>query len=280
VPRCPEASAGGAAWTGPRGGACSRPAAVADGEPNTGALDVAPWECPKEGVGMPAMAMVEYGTCEGCVQLDECATEGLTGAEAVAGVCNDPEHRLCVVATGKKGWTGEDCANRRQAFVCSDASDSAENAWQADGVNGDFKCRDPNPFWPGDFVCGCANDETDTKSSTTGYNAAVAEGCGANPIFTANSSTAVGVVTVRAAQGRLSALSVFLWKSILYGAFVWARRALKDQKRRFPARAELRAESVRRPEPVHSRPSLSGTRQPEPRLLNSHRGHDRPRGKL
>ena len=42
---------------------------------------------------------------------------------------------------------------------------------------------------------------------------------------------------VRAAQGRLSALSVFLCKSVLYGAIVWARRALNSQKRRFPARA-------------------------------------------
>jgi hypothetical protein len=36
--------------------------------------------------------------------------------------------------------------------------------------------------------------------------------------------------TVRARSGRLSALaflSVFLCKSVLYGAFVWARRALK-----------------------------------------------------
>ena len=43
--------------------------------------------------------------------------------------------------------------------------------------------------------------------------------------------------TVRALPGRLSALSVFRFKSVLYGAFVWARRALKHQKRRFPARA-------------------------------------------
>jgi hypothetical protein len=42
---------------------------------------------------------------------------------------------------------------------------------------------------------------------------------------------------VRAAQGRLSALRIFLCKSVLYGAFVWARRALKHQKRLFPARA-------------------------------------------
>jgi class 3 adenylate cyclase len=37
--------------------------------------------------------------------------------------------------------------------------------------------------------------------------------------------------------GRLSALSVSLCKSVFYGAFVWARRALKSQKWRFPARA-------------------------------------------
>jgi hypothetical protein len=39
-------------------------------------------------------------------------------------------------------------------------------------------------------------------------------------------------------RGWLSALSVFLCKSVLYGAFVWARRALNNQKRRFPARAD------------------------------------------
>jgi hypothetical protein len=38
-------------------------------------------------------------------------------------------------------------------------------------------------------------------------------------------------------RGRLSALSVFLSKSVFYGAFVWARRALNGPKRRFPARA-------------------------------------------
>ena len=37
--------------------------------------------------------------------------------------------------------------------------------------------------------------------------------------------------------GRLSALSVFLCKSVFYGAFVWARRALNIQKRRLRARA-------------------------------------------
>ena len=63
--------------------------------------------------------------------------------------------------------------------------------------------------------------------------------------------------TVRAARGRLSALRVFLCKSVFYGAFVWARRALNSQKRRFPARAvqepavaDARGARVRgRPEP-------------------------------
>ena len=44
-------------------------------------------------------------------------------------------------------------------------------------------------------------------------------------------------IAVRAAQGRLSAIGVFHRKSILYGDFVWARRALNGLKRRFPARA-------------------------------------------
>jgi hypothetical protein len=33
--------------------------------------------------------------------------------------------------------------------------------------------------------------------------------------------------------GSLSSLSVFLWESVLYGAFVWARRALKHQNTGF-----------------------------------------------
>ena len=40
--------------------------------------------------------------------------------------------------------------------------------------------------------------------------------------------------------GHLSTLSVFLCKSVFYGAFVWARRALNSRKRRFPARAVYR----------------------------------------
>ena len=44
-------------------------------------------------------------------------------------------------------------------------------------------------------------------------------------------------------RGRLSALSVFVCKSVFYGVFVWARRALNSQKWRFPARA-VTADSI------------------------------------
>jgi hypothetical protein len=37
---------------------------------------------------------------------------------------------------------------------------------------------------------------------------------------------------VRARPGRFSALTVFHSKSVLYGGFLWARRALNGQKRR------------------------------------------------
>ena len=43
--------------------------------------------------------------------------------------------------------------------------------------------------------------------------------------------------SVRARPRRLSGLSVFLCKSVFYGAFVGARGALNSQKWRFPARA-------------------------------------------
>ena len=41
---------------------------------------------------------------------------------------------------------------------------------------------------------------------------------------------------------RLSALGVFLYKSILYWAFVWARRAHNGQKRRISARGAVKRE--------------------------------------
>ena len=43
--------------------------------------------------------------------------------------------------------------------------------------------------------------------------------------------------TVRAAEGRLSALRVSTSKSVWYGGFVWARGVLNCEKRRFSARA-------------------------------------------
>ena len=48
-------------------------------------------------------------------------------------------------------------------------------------------------------------------------------------------SAELSAAAVRARPGRLSGLSVSHSKSVLYGAFVWARRALSSQKRRFPA---------------------------------------------
>ena len=53
--------------------------------------------------------------------------------------------------------------------------------------------------------------------------------------------------SVRALPGRLSDLSVSHSKSILYGALVWARRALNRPKRRFPVRAVCLAACHRQP---------------------------------
>ena len=49
---------------------------------------------------------------------------------------------------------------------------------------------------------------------------------------------------VRARPGRLSALRVFKSKSVLYGAFVWARRALNSPFWRFSARAVAKAHGL------------------------------------
>ena len=52
---------------------------------------------------------------------------------------------------------------------------------------------------------------------------------------------------------RLSALRVSYSKSVLYGDFVWARRALNGPKRRFPARAESGAiaKAIEEGKPIH-----------------------------
>ena len=69
--------------------------------------------------------------------------------------------------------------------------------------------------------------------------------------------------TVRAAQGRLSGIGVFHRKSILYGAFVWVRRALNCPKRRFPVRAvhlaHRAAQRARGPRGLHA--DLRGRRR-------------------
>ena len=48
---------------------------------------------------------------------------------------------------------------------------------------------------------------------------------------------AASPISVRATLGRLSALSISHTKSVFYGGFVWARRSLNSQNRRFSARA-------------------------------------------
>jgi hypothetical protein len=75
---------------------------------------------------------------------------------------------------------------------------------------------------------GCGLDAGGGAGETRGASASPAARGGPAPPPSA---------TVRAALGRLSALSVFLCKSVFYGTFVWARRAINSQKRRFPARA-------------------------------------------
>jgi hypothetical protein len=47
-------------------------------------------------------------------------------------------------------------------------------------------------------------------------------------------------ITVRARPGRLSGLSISHSRSVLHGAFVWARGALNSPKRWFPARPRRR----------------------------------------
>ena len=65
--------------------------------------------------------------------------------------------------------------------------------------------------------------------------------------------------TVRAAQERLSALTVFHRKSILYGAFVWERRALSGPFRWFSARAGVQ-KTVWGPGAARGRPRLAQLR--------------------
>ena len=65
-------------------------------------------------------------------------------------------------------------------------------------------------------------------------------GCEEDPAFFADACP----LTVLAAQGRLSGLSVSHRKSVLYRAFVWARRALNIPKRRFLARAVCAVRAV------------------------------------
>jgi hypothetical protein len=58
--------------------------------------------------------------------------------------------------------------------------------------------------------------------------------------------------------GQLSGLSVSHSKSVLYGTFVWARRVLNNQKRRVPARADVKRSSTSSVDARPARPA--GTR--------------------
>jgi hypothetical protein len=80
-----------------------------------------------------------------------------------------------------------------------------------------------------------------------------------------------GCLTVRALPGRLSALSVFLCKSVLYGAFVGTCRPLNRQKRRFPARA-VRPEPARECHRARHPPRAFGSRSAaaRPRVVHAH----------
>ena len=82
--------------------------------------------------------------------------------------------------------------------------------------------------------------------------------------------------TVRAAVGRLCALSVSHRKSILCGIFVWARRAPNIPKRRFPARAGSGASGRVRRKPGHT--SSPGP-QPRPRAQETPQRRKRSGGR-
>ena len=66
--------------------------------------------------------------------------------------------------------------------------------------------------------------------------------------------------------GLLRALNVFHRKSVLYGAFVWAHRALNDRKLRFPARA---VGKVLDSEPLCQAAVAAGARRPELEAVNT-----------
>jgi hypothetical protein len=155
APSCPDG------WAGPRGGECVRHV-HADQQTR-------PWSCEGNSI------IVEFGDCPSCIQVDECAVVGGVAPDPV-GPCNDPSHRLCVEATGLGGYVGPDCTNTRQAFMCGENTGTPSG--QADY---DFACVDPNPYWMGDFTCGCAFDYVATNPS---YEPSIATNCGTDTVFT------------------------------------------------------------------------------------------------
>jgi len=163
LPTCPSGAS--PAWKGPSGGVCYRFVGTVE--------ETVPWSCGQmQGMDIP---MVEYGDCASCVRLDECASN----TQDPAGPCNNPEHRLCVATTGNGGYTFPDCTNTRQSFVCTEATGDA-NATAFDTT-----CFDPNPYWPGDYTCGCAYNYTTPEPR---YVDSVAATCGVDVIYTEKSS--------------------------------------------------------------------------------------------
>jgi hypothetical protein len=100
-------------------------------------------------------------------------------------------------------------------------------------------------------ACSCACGWASTRPPRPGRRG------GASRLATA---TRPPTAPVRAILGRLSAISVLLCESVLYGAFVWARRALNSRKRWFPARAVT---------PWNETALFEGSNYTVPRLLPS-----------
>jgi hypothetical protein len=105
---------------------------------------------------------------------DECA------ANPCAGLAR---HRLC---STPRGMPGIPCTQpRAAAFSCAAAAAAATAATSNASANATapaapgsasatpFTCTDPNPHWPGDYICACAYD-VETGGYTNGALAAAA----------------------------------------------------------------------------------------------------------
>eukprot|EP01052_Picozoa_sp_SAG31_P008983 SAG31_NODE_463_length_15332_cov_5.907700_4_plen_1357_part_00 len=196
-PHCPEG------WDGPRGGLCSKAREyTSEGSVQVG-VDVTPWVC---GAGQ---ALIEFGPTNECV-----------GAEIPSGFsrCDDPRHRLCVIGTGSSGYVApSDCNNFRRTFECAEAAQTG------------FTCTDPNPYWPNDYICGCAANVS-TAQITNGrrieYTEEVEASCGRQPLFAVKSARGVDGAWPAAVGGDNSTLQgdggSDSWTSGSADAVVWS----------------------------------------------------------